>query len=74
MMNSNVNGFNAPSRKAMYDMVMKRAMQQEPTYEDFVAFDLPIQAQAKYTTRASSAMTRPLPRPRFVNKQLSTKE
>lgn len=74
MMNSNIIGFNAPSRKAMYDMVMKRAMQQEPTYEDFVAFDLPIQAQAKYTTRASSAMTRPLPRPRFVNKQLSTKE
>ncbi len=70
MMNSNINGFNAPSRKAMYDMVMKRATEQEPTYEDFTAFDLPIQAQTRYTTRAASALTKPLPRPRFVNKEL----
>ena len=70
MMNSNINGFNAPSRKAMYDMVMKRATEQEPTYEDFVTFDLPIQAQTRYTTRAASAMTKPLPRPHFVNKKL----
>ncbi len=70
MMNSNINGFNAPSRKAMYDMVMKRATEQEPTYEDFVTFDLPIQAQTRYTTRAASAMTKPLPRPHFVNRKL----
>lgn len=70
MMNSNINGFNAPSRKAMYDMVMKRATEQEPTYEDFVTFDLPIQAQTRYTTRAASAMTKPLPRPHFVHKKL----
>lgn len=70
MMNSNINGFNAPSRKAMYDMVMKRATEQEPTYEDFVTFDLPIQAQTRYTTRAASAMKKPLPRPHFVNKKL----
>jgi len=70
MMNSNINGFNAPSRKAMYDMVMKRATEQEPTYEDFVTFDLPIQAQNRYTTRTASAITKPLPRPRFVNKEL----
>ena len=70
MMNSNINGFNAPSRKAMYDMVMQRATEQEPTYEDFVTFDLPIQAQTRYTTRAASAMTKPLPRPHFVHKKL----
>ena len=70
MMNSNINGFNAPSRKAMYDMVMKRATKQEPTYEDFVTFDLPIQAQTRYTTRTASAMTKPLPRPHFVHKKL----
>lgn len=70
MMNSNINGFNAPSRKAMYGMVMKRATQQEPTYEEFVTFDLPTQAQARYAKRATSAITKPLPRPHFVNKKL----
>lgn len=51
-------------------MVMKRATKQEPTYEDFVTFDLPIQAQTRYTTRTASAMTKPLPRPHFVHKKL----
>lgn len=70
MMNSNINGFNAPSRKAMYEMVMKRATKQKPSYEDFVAFDLPIQERTRYTTRTASALTKPLPRPRFVNRKL----
>ena len=38
-MNSNTNSFNAPSRKAIYDMVMERGAGKETTYEKFVVFD-----------------------------------
>lgn len=74
MMNSNTSGFNAPSRKAMYDMVMKRAMQQEPTFEEFVAFDLETQVRAQSVKRTiSTSPMEPFARPHFVNKALTRK-
>ena len=39
MMNDNRSPFNAPSRQAIYNRVMKLALGQEPTYEEFTAFD-----------------------------------
>ena len=39
MMNTNTCGFNAPSRKAIYDMVMKRGENRETSYEEFTVFD-----------------------------------
>lgn len=69
MMRSNIEGFNAPSRRAIYGMVMKRATRQEPTYEDFVKFDLPTRKQARTVKQAVHALTKPLPRPRFVHKK-----
>lgn len=41
MMNSNTCAFNAPSRKSLYEKVMKIGTAvEEVTYEDFVAFDI----------------------------------
>jgi len=39
MMRSNDAPFNAPSRQAIYNKVMKMALDKTPTYEDFVEFD-----------------------------------
>ena len=39
MMRSNDAPFNAPSRQAIYNKVMKMGLGKTPTYEDFVAFD-----------------------------------
>lgn len=39
MMNTNTCGFNTPSRKAIYDMVMRRGENRETTYEEFADFD-----------------------------------
>ena len=40
MMNSNTCAFNAPSRKSLYEKVMKIGMDTEQVlYEDFVTFD-----------------------------------
>jgi hypothetical protein len=39
MMNQNDCPFNAPSRRAIYNKVMKMALDREPSYEEFVAFD-----------------------------------
>lgn len=75
MMNSNTSGFNAPSRKAMYDMVMKRAMQQEPTFEEFVTFDLETQVRAQSVKRTiSTSPMKPFAHPHFVNKALTRKK
>lgn len=73
MMNSNTCGFNAPSRKAIYDMVMKRGENQTPTYEEFVAFDLQHASQTQNLSRTSAQPHRPFARPRFVNRPLSDK-
>lgn len=73
MMNSNTCGFNAPSRKAIYDMVMKRGENRTPTYEEFVAFDLQHTSQAQSLSRTSAQPHRPFARPHFVNRPLSNK-
>lgn len=39
MMRSNDAPFNAPSRQAIYNRVMKMALDKTPTYEEFVEFD-----------------------------------
>lgn len=77
MMHNNTNGFNAPSREAIYKRVMSTAYGDAWTYdyETFVQFDqahLPQPTQ----TRATSDMKKlkPLPAPRFENKTLQLKQ
>lgn len=72
MMGSNTLGFNAPSRKAIYDRVMKEGDGIEPTYEQFVAFDLLSNPQARTVKRASVTPGKPFAHPRLVNKALMT--
>lgn len=74
MMNSNTLGFNAPSRQAIYDMVMRRALGKEPTYEEFVEFDQrtfssAVQGQVRSSTADASSLGRLAP-PRFVGRPL----
>lgn len=69
MMNSNTCAFNAPSRKSLYEKVMKIGMDTEQVlYEDFVAFDkahLPNTLPAvRYARTASSG--HPFARPVWV--------
>ena len=75
MMNSNTTGFNAPSREAIYDAVMRRGSGRTPTYEEFVTFDQPLQQQSRNTVRITTLTQegRPFARPRFVNQTLSQK-
>lgn len=73
MMNSNTCAFNAPSRKSLYEKVMKIGMAaEEVTYEEFIAFDkehLPDVLPVANYTRA--AYTRhPFARPVWVGSQL----
>lgn len=73
MMNSNTLGFNAPSRQAIYDMVMRRALGKEPTYEEFVEFDQrsfssTVQGQVRSSSAVSSVGR--LASPRFVGRPL----
>lgn len=70
MMNSNTVGFNAPSRKAIYDRIMKEGDGIEYTYEQFVAFDLRSNPQARTVTRASVTPGKPFAHPRLVDKTL----
>lgn len=76
MMNENIEGFNAPSRQALYNRVIRDATGVEPSYEDFVAYDL---AHPYRATTDTKAVQRPnkrshlLPRPKFVNKQIIRK-
>lgn len=70
MMNSNTVGFNAPSRKAIYDRIMKEGSEVTPTYEGFVAFDLQSNVQSRTVTRAATAPGRPFAHPRFTDKAL----
>lgn len=71
MMRSNIQGFNAPSRKSIYDRVMKVGMGKEADYEDFVAYDL----QHRARTRSVSTLIpgKPFARPHFVGKELLVK-
>lgn len=71
MMRSNMHGFNAPSREAIYKRVMSTAYgkEWEYNYEEFVAFDqahLPMPTEA--TTRATyKEATLPFSLPVFTN-------
>lgn len=71
MMNTNTCGFNAPSRKAIYDMVMKRGENRETTYEEFADFDSRNVSQVQTLTRTSNAISRPFTRPHFVHKSIN---
>lgn len=70
MMGSNTLGFNAPSRKAIYDRIMKEGAQKTPTYEQFVEFDLRSNPQARTVTRTSVTPAKPFAHPRLVDKAL----
>lgn len=71
MMRSNINGFNVPSREAIYKRVMSAAYGDAWTYdyEAFVQFDQAHLPQP-VATRAVSAMKelKPLPAPKFEDK------
>ena len=71
MMNTNTCGFNAPSRKAIYDMVMRRGENRETTYEEFADFDSRNASQTQTLTRTSNAISRPFTRPNFVHKSIN---
>lgn len=62
MMNGNTQGFNAPSRRAIYDNVMQRGEGRTPSLEEFIAFDLQTY-QPSVLTKAA-APSRPFARPR----------
>lgn len=70
MMNSNINGFNAPSRKSIYDMVMRRGEGKESTYENFVEFDMNTALSSQNVRRTIVSGGKPLGSPHFVNKVL----
>ena len=69
MMRSNDAPFNAPSRQAIYNKVMKMALDKTPTYEDFVEFDKahkPMTWKYRDRTRQSGGdIWRPAP-PRII--------
>lgn len=72
MMNSNTCAFNAPSRKSLYEKVMKIGTAvEEVTYEDFVAFDIAhlpeMMPMANYTRVTSVGY--PFARPVWVSGQ-----
>ena len=69
LMNSNTLGFNAPSRQALYDKVMRLGEEREVTYEDFVSFDSPT-AHSSRLRASGAAISRPLHAPQFVNQPL----
>ncbi|MDO4165742.1 MAG: M64 family metallopeptidase [Bacteroides sp.] len=75
MMNSNTTGFNAPSRKAIYDRVMEEGAGLQPTYEQFVAFDISIGAigqslKTRSTITTSTSNNKRFARPQMTNKSL----
>lgn len=70
MMNSNTTGFNAQSRRIIYNKVMKQSTGKEPDYEEFVTFDQQTQSSSRSVSRSSSTGTKPFHRPHFVNRSL----
>ena len=73
MMNTNTCGFNASSRKAIYDMVMRRGENRETSYEEFADFDSRNVSQVQTLTRTSNAISRPFTHPHFVHKSINNK-
>ena len=76
MMNSNIHGFNAPSREAIYKRIMKVAYgsQWQYDYEEFVNFDLKHLPQPRSAGSRSAEENRipQLPAPIFVGKPLNS--
>lgn len=76
MMRSNMHGFNAPSREAIYKRIMKVAYgsQWQYNYEEFTNFDLQHlpQPRSAASRGAESKQLPPLPAPVFVNGPLHT--
>lgn len=69
MMNSNSCGFNAPSRKSLYDKVMKLGLADESVkYEDFVQFDKAHLPDKLFVRRGRSIGMVPFARPVWVDK------
>lgn len=65
MMRSNILGFNAPSRLALYNNVIRRGEGRTSSLEEFVSFDL--QTYTPSITRAAAeAPSRPFARPRVI--------
>lgn len=64
MMNGNTMGFNAPSRRAIYNNIIERGEGRTPDLEEFIAFDLEHYV-APSQTRAA-VPSRPFARPRVV--------
>ena len=74
MMRSNMHGFNAPSREAIYKRIMRLAYGDAWTYdyEEFVAFDQAHLPQPVGTqTKAADDGTRPFAAPRFAGRPLT---
>lgn len=76
LMRSNIHGFNAPSREAIYKRVMSTAHDDNwtYTYDEFTTFDLAhLPTPIKITTRASdNEMSRPFSPPQFTNMNISS--
>ncbi len=64
MMRSNILGFNAPSRRAIYNNVVRRGEGRTPDLEEFIRFDQ--QTFVPQTRAAAGAPSRPFARPRVV--------
>jgi hypothetical protein len=69
MMNGNTQGFNAPSRKAIYDKIMERSLEKQMSYEEFVQFDLQNRPQTR-SVKSTVKPSKPFTRPHFVNRML----
>ena len=69
MMNSNTEGFNAPSRKAIYDKIMERSLGKQMSYEEFAVFDLQNKSQTR-SAKPTVGPSKPFTRPHFVNRML----
>lgn len=71
MMNENTLGFNAPSRKAIYDRVMKDGTGETPSYESFANFDQQLSLQTRHTRSLENDKKHiRFARPRFAGKSL----
>ena len=65
MMNQNTLGFNAPSRWAIYEHIVRRGEGRMPSREEFVSFDQQTYV-APQTRGVSTVPSRPFARPRVV--------
>lgn len=77
MMRSNIHGFNAPSREAIYKRVMKTAYGStwQYDYDEFVKFDqahLPQPSEIQTRNASDSRFMKPFAAPRFVDRPLIT--